>query len=60
MYGAALLRALAQRHKGDRPAGRRLKIASIGNAAAAAGAPVRYALLHPVLNDRDKRINGMF
>ena len=43
MSGAARRRALAQRHKGGRPAGRRLKIASIGSAAAGA-APERYAL----------------
>ena len=38
-------RVLARRHKGGRPAGRRLKIASIGGMAAGV-APVRCALLY--------------
>ena len=37
MSGAARRGALARRHKGGRPAGRRLKIASIGTAAACGG-----------------------
>ena len=37
--------ALARRQKGGRPAGRRLKIASIGSAAAGA-APVRCAIVY--------------
>ena len=45
MSGAARRGALAQRHKGGRPAGRRLKIASIGTAAAGA-APVGCVLLY--------------
>ena len=59
MSGATRRRALAQRHKGGRHAGSGLKIASTGSVAAGA-ASVRYALLYSVLNDRDKRINGMF
>ena len=57
MSGAARRGALAQRHKGGRPAGRRLKIASIGTQAA--GALHRY-VTRSHTDDRDKRINGMF
>ena len=45
--GAARRGALSQRHKGGRPSGRRLKIASIGSAAAGT-APVLCALLYSV------------
>ena len=47
MSGAVRRRVLARRHKGGRPADRRLKIASIGSMAATAGAAlVRYVLLY--------------